>query len=324
MAAAEAKEHEKLAEKALQTSWMSMRFQPDFVVASMEYSQAATKYRAAGLLADCVRTHGKCAELKEKQNDLFSAGRSYEQAAQICETKPEAGSCEAYWQKAISCYRLSGKGEAAAKLVMKQAAVSEKEGDLEKAKGFYADAIEIYKDEEKDYMISDVYRQNIAFLVRSEFFSDALSAMDGHMEVLIRQGHFPFAHKEALAKCVLCLWMGDTVTAEQALHGNEKMNDWFMSDEAQAGFELLAAFQNYDAEGAERALQRQVFTFLQVEVARIARKLRVPTVSAPPPAAVQKAAPAETLGLGAALEEHGEEVQETPQVSEQNLGELLM
>jgi tetratricopeptide (TPR) repeat protein len=322
MAAAEAKEHEKLAEKALQTSWLSMRFQPDFVIASMEYSQAATKYRAAGLLADCVRAHFKCAELKEKQNDLFSAGRSYEQAAQICETKPEAGSPEAYWVMAIRCYRLSGKGEAAAKLVMKQAAISEKDGDLTKARELYAEAIEIYRDEEKDYMMSDVYKQNIAFLVRSEFFSDALVAMDGHIEVLIKQGHLPFANKEILAKCVVCLWMGDTVTAEQALHGNDKMKDWFMSDEAQAGFELLAAFQNYDAEAAEQALKRQVFTFLQVEVARIARKLRVPTVSVPPPALVAPATLPQTLEGG--LDEQSEEVQETPEPSAQNLGELLM
>lgn len=283
--AAEAQAHEKLAEKALKSSWMSLKFQPDFMVAGMEYSQAATKYRAAGLLADSVRTHVKSAELKEKQHDLFGAGRAYEQAASICDGKPEVGDAEANWTPAIRCYRLAGKGEAAAKLILKLATLREKQGNLAKAKEAYDDAIDVFEQDEKAYQLGDVYKACIGFLVRSEMFEEALVSMDGHIKLLVSQGYHPFAHKEVLSKCVLCLWMGDNVRADDAINNSESVKDWFMSNEANAAFELVAAFKEYDAEAAAKVLKEQVFIFLQVEVARIAKKLKVPTIAAPAPAA---------------------------------------
>lgn len=277
--AAEAKEHEKKAEKALSTSWMSFKMSPDYMLAGMEYAQAATKYRVAGMLADSVRTHVKSAELKEKEHDLFGAGRAYEQACTICEGKPEAGDAEALLTPAIRCYRLSGKGEQAAKLILKLATFQEKRGNLAKAKEAYDDAIEVFEADEKDFQLGDVYKQFIAFLVRAEMFEEALVAMDGHIKVLLRQGYHPFAHKEMLGKCVICLWLGDTVRAEESVNSSSDVKDWFTSKEAGAAFELVAAFQAYDSEAAAKVLKEQVFTFLQVEVARIAKKLHIPTVA---------------------------------------------
>merc|ERR1719191_68134 len=100
-----------------------------------------------------------------------------------------------------------------------------------------------------------------------------MTAMDGHIVVLAKQGYHPFAHKEMLAKCVLALWTGDTVRADLALNADSAVEGWYMSNEAKSGFELLAAFQAYDADAAAEVLKEQVFTFLQVEVARLAKKL---------------------------------------------------
>jgi tetratricopeptide (TPR) repeat protein len=334
--AAEAKEHEKQAQKALSSSWMSLKFKPDEMLASMEYAQAATSYRAAGLLGDSIRTHVKSAELKEKTRDYFGAGRAYEQAAAICDGKPELGSAEAHWIPAVRCYRLSGKGEAAAKLILKLAALQEKNGNLAKAKEAYDEAIDIYEQEEKDYQIGDVYKQYIGCLVRSEMFEEALAAMDGHIKLLAKQGYHPFAHKEILAKCVLTLSMGDTVRAEDVLQNiNDQVKDWFMSNEANAGFEMVAAFQAYDAEKVERLSKEQVFTFLQVEVARLARKLRVATLpTAPAAAAPAMAAPAKTAGYAAdpapvptpdvATTPAPESTDPPQQPTAQDLGALLM
>jgi len=281
--AAEAKEHEKQATKALTPSWLSLKFQPDILLASMEYGQAATKYRAASMLADSVRCHVKSSEMKEKQHDLFGAGRGYEQAATICDGKPELGDPEPNWVQAIRCYRLSGKGEIAAKLILKIAAFQEKKGNLAKAKEAYDEALDIFESDDKDYQVADVYKQFIAFLVRSEMFDDAVVAIDGHIKVLCKQGYFPFAHKEMLSKVVLALHQGDTVRAELALNDGD-VKDWFTSNESASGFALVEAFQAYDGEAAERILKEQIFTFLQVEIARLARKLRVPTVNVPAPA----------------------------------------
>merc|ERR1712023_261870 len=109
---------------------------------------------------------------------MGGAGRAYEQAAGICDGKPDAGKPEDLWEKAVHCYRLCGKPEPAAKMILKLASLREKQGDHAKAKEAYNDAIEVYEQDEKDYQLSDVYKQYIAYLVRSEFFEDAMAAMD--------------------------------------------------------------------------------------------------------------------------------------------------
>lgn len=248
--ASEARQHVEAAEKALKPSWTSLKFSPDFLTASLEYSQAATKFRAAGQLQDAVNAWSKAAETKESQNDIFGAGRAYESAAAICDGKGPGGpdAAAVYWQKAIRCFRLTGKADIAAKLILKLAALGEQKGDLAATAKAYEDAIEVFKDDEKDYNLGDVYKQYIGFLVRSGALQPALQAIDGHIEVLTKQKHYTFIFKELLGKAVLLLQMKDTVGAEQALQPSGDILGWFTSKECQVGMDLVAAFQAHDAE----------------------------------------------------------------------------
>lgn len=265
------------AEKALKPSWVSLKFSPDYLTASMEYSQAATKFRAASMLSESVEAWVKAAETKEKCHDVFGAGRAYESAGAICDGSGPGGSDAAagHWQQAIRCFRLAGKGEIAAKLILKLAALREQQGDALATRSAFEDAIEVFSQDEKDYNLADVYKQYIGFLVRSAAYEEALKAIDGHIAVLVRQKHFPFVHKELLAKVVLLLHLQDTVRADEALRPAGEAEGWFSSKEGQVGFDLVAAFQANDAEAVERLVKDQVLTFLQVEIARLGRQLRV-------------------------------------------------
>mmetsp|Transcript_51123 Transcript_51123/g.146788 ORF Transcript_51123/g.146788 Transcript_51123/m.146788 type:complete len:314 (-) Transcript_51123:112-1053(-) len=268
-AAREAKEHMALAEKALKTSWIGLKFAPDHLSASMEFANAATKFRSANMMEYAVAAWVRSAEMKEKLSDLFGAGRAYESAGAICDGTGPGGPKAAAknWEKAIRCFRLCAKGDIAAKLILKRAESLEKDGDVDGAKVAFEEAIEVFKEDEKDYQLGDVYKQYIGFLVRSNRVDDTAKAMDGHVEILVRNKHYPFAHK-------------DVVRADQALQPGIAVEGWFMSKESQVGSELVEAFQAHDAENAERLLKEQVFTFLQVEVARLAKKLKVPDFGA--------------------------------------------
>lgn len=359
--AEEAQQHAAQAEKALQTSWLSMKFQPDFLVASMEYSQAATKYRAAGLLPDAVQAWTKSAELKEKLHDLHGAGRAYEAAGAICDSGLGGPAAAAeLWAKAVRCFRLAGKGENAGKLILKIAANHQKQGEIAKAKESYEEALEVFKEDEKATLnLGDVYKQFVGFLVTAGLFEAAVKEIDGHIEVLISQKYSTFAHKEMLSKVVLLLWMQDTVRAEQALNctrsdgASVDVDGWFTSKESEVGFALVAAAKDHDPETMANVLADQTFTFIQIEVARLAVELReemrrrlasVPAAperskaaspapaaspaAAPEVAAVEKAMPAPTGDGEEAAEEAppAADTQEAPAAAqpEQNLAELLM
>jgi len=273
----EAKKSLAKAEQALKPSWVSFKFSPDFLSASLEYSQAATQFRAAGLLQESADAWTKTGEMKEKLNDLFGAGRAYESAAAICDGTGPGGANAAIvqWEKAIRCFRLAGKSDQAAKLILKMASLREKEGDIEGGKSAYREAIEIFEQEEKDFDLGDVYKSYIGFLIRANSLEDAMKAIDGHIEVLVRQKSLPFAHKELLSKIVLLIKLEDGVRADESLNASGSISGWFTSKECQVASDLVEAFKTNDAEAMAGLIKDQTFSFLQVEVARIAKQLKV-------------------------------------------------
>jgi len=288
-AAGEARAHLEQAEKALKTSFLSLKFSPDVLTASLEYSQAATKFRQANMLAESAAAWKRAGESKEELGDLFGAGRAYESAGALGQG---AGAPEGLWEKAVRCFRLAGKGEVAAGLLLKLAAQREKEGDMPGAKAAFEDAIEVFAAEEKDYNLADVYKQYTGFLLRVNAFDDACKAIDGHVAVLARQKQTSFVHKEVLSKVAIMLHLGDNVRAEEALNRGSEFEGWWSSKECQVGSDMVAAFQARDPAEVERLAREQVWSFLQVEVARLARQLRLaaPAAGEPPPAG--EAAPA--------------------------------
>jgi len=280
MAAAEAREHLAAAEKALHTSWVSLKFQPDFVSAAMDFSQAATKFRAAGQLSDAVSAWLRAAQSKEAQHDSFGAGRCHESAAAICDSQGSSAEAAKHWESAIKCFRLCGKVEVAVQAMLKVAALREKQGDVDAAQGMFEDSVAAYEDENKDYNLSEVYKQYIALLVRHGRTEDAIKAIDGHAAVLARLQQWPFVHKELLSKVVLHLHAQDVVRAEQALTPSMDVTGWFSSQESMLAYDLVDAFKQNDPERLSGLLKSQILTFLPVEVARVAqRQLRIPTLT---------------------------------------------
>lgn len=271
-AAEEAKIHLEQAEKALKTSFLSLKFSPDVLTASLEYSQAATKFRSANMLPESAAAWARAGESKEQLGDLFGAGRAYESAGALSEG---AGVPEGLWEKAVRCFRLAGKGEVAAGLLLKLAAQREKEGDIPGAKAAFEDAIEVFTAEEKDYNLGDVYKQYTGFLLRVSAFDDACKAIDGHVVLLVKQRQASFVHKEVLSKVAIMLHLGDTVRAEEALNRGSDFEGWWSSKECQVGSDIVAAFQARDPAEVERLAKEQVWSFLQVEVARLAKQLRL-------------------------------------------------
>jgi len=272
-AADEARSHMELAEKALKPSWLALKFGSDLLTASLEYGQAATKFRAAGLAAESIQAWAKSAELKQQLNDAFGAGRAYESAGNICTDGSDAAI--EYWKKAIHSFRLSGKNDIAAKLILKMAAAYQKRGESQSALTAYEDALELYEQDGKDYNLGDVYKELIGFLVGSGMMEEAIVRIDRYMSVLKQQQQLPNVYKYLLSKVVLFLKLNDTVRADKELNPEEEVQGWYASKECEVASELVAAFQNYDAEVCDRLVKDQTFSFCQVEIARIARQLRI-------------------------------------------------
>jgi len=307
-----AEEHMKEAKKAIGTSWWSFKCRSDFVTASVEYNNAAACFKNAKMFPESIEAWRKAANLQELQFDHWSAGRAYSAAAALCVDGPGGHEAAAEnYQEAFRCFRFASKPDIAAKTQIKLAELYEKHDATDLAKKAWLDAVSTLQDDDvANAELSETYKHYIGFLVRRSLIEDAIVATDGHIEILKNQGHFSFVHKEILAKVVLVLHGNqDTVRAQEVIDSSNAIDGWLMSREAKVGCDLVDTFRNCDAEACEKLVKDQIFSFLQLEVARTARQLRVPVVTIVAP----------VVGGN-----ENDETQETATADAQNLGALLM
>jgi hypothetical protein len=195
---------------------------------------------------------------------------------------------------------------------VKIADLREKLGEIAEARSEWDMAVASLQndDEVPKADLLSMYKDSIGFLVRNNLIEEALIATDGHLEVLKDEGQFSFAHKEILAKVVLVLHLNqDTVRAQDMLDSGTNVDGWLQCREHTVGSNLIEAFRANDAEAVENLVKDQMFSFLQVEVARVARRLRVPVAKAQAPSS-------------SATHEPSSEAPE--QSNPQSLGALLM
>ncbi|CAK0850014.1 unnamed protein product [Prorocentrum cordatum] len=159
-AAGEARAHLEQAEKALKTSFLSLKFSPDVLTASLEYSQAATKFRQANMLAESAAAWKRAGESKD------GAGRPLRRWARLRERgrsragRRRPGGPVGEGGPLLPPGRQGGGGRRAA-LEAGRAAREGGGGDMPGAKAAFEDAIEVFAAEEKDYNLADVYRGTV-------------------------------------------------------------------------------------------------------------------------------------------------------------------
>jgi hypothetical protein len=254
----QAKEHVQKAEKALKKNYFALKFSPDYMTASAEYSEAAQLFSIAGAHDDAKVTWIKAAESRLKENDHFSAGRCYESA------------CE--WEKSSECFMLASKLDAAARVLLKQA-----QNEPGKVDESFEKVIAMYTDENDDKAVLavDVYRQYLAKIGVADLEKTG-KVGTGVMELLKRLEHWPFVHKEVLTLVIIALVQGDTVKAEKHLGGSMgSVKDWLKSGECRLAEDLVQAIKEQDAELLATTLKKQTLTYLRPDIVRLARTLKV-------------------------------------------------
>merc|ERR1712129_247060 len=147
----------------------------------------------------------------------------------------------------------------------------------------------------------------------------------GYIQVLRRQRYFSFIHKELLGKIVLILHLSkDTVRAQEVLDNSADVEGWLACRESIVGYDLVEAFRANDAEALKTLIKDQIFSFLQIEVARVARKLEVLVIGASAAADVMQVGDTEAADPKAATSHLSTEAASDRQPQVQNLGALLM
>ena len=259
-----AMECENASADALQVSFIKFKFKPDYFNAANYLMEAAQCYTSARMIAEAKAAHERCAELRLKDHDHASAARAYETAGNF--------------DKAADCYIICSGIDQAARSILKQANSST---DPAVQLACYEKAIDIYsKDDSKDVMASDVYKQYITKLVAAKDFDKYLKVSPRYAELLIRLEQWPFVHKEILGQVIVNLARNEIVGAERVIEGpNINVEGFVHSAEFAAADDLLTAFRENDAEKLKNIVSRATVTYLNTEIVRLAKSLKVLSVA---------------------------------------------
>lgn len=268
----DAKDHEARAEKALQVSWMSLKFNKDALSASLEYSSAATSYQNGKQIDEALHCFEQVWILKKELGDHQSAGRAYEQAAKLEEQRGNMDKAIELWDQGIRCFRLADKPDLAVKLLLKGAGVCSKDEQRHGEVGTrYEEVLQIFEDTSQLHLMSEVFRDYQAFLLRTNNLTKLLSTLDRHIAALVTQKQLPFAYREVLNKVVICLCvLQDTVQADDAISkAVENVTGWLGSDEFGDAQDFLDSVQNRDEEKLAKLKKKSAFSFIQIDMARL-------------------------------------------------------
>ena len=253
-----ARNHEKNSEKALEVNYLKMKFKADYFLAATEMTEAANSYQLAKNDASAKSCFIKAAELRLKDHDHQSAARLYENAFEF--------------DKAAECYLVCGGIDSAVRTIMKKA-----KHNPEQELACYEKAIDLYaKDERKEILASDIFKQYIPRLITCRDFDKYFAVSNRYMELLTKLEQYPFAHKEILSQVIVNLSNNQIVGAERVLSGpNLNVPGFVHSQEYAAADDMIQALRENDGELLRQILSKPAVTYLNIEIVKLARNIKV-------------------------------------------------
>eukprot|EP01028_Stygiella_incarcerata_P011028 TRINITY_DN603_c0_g4_i1.p1 TRINITY_DN603_c0_g4~~TRINITY_DN603_c0_g4_i1.p1 ORF type:complete len:199 (-),score=69.51 TRINITY_DN603_c0_g4_i1:236-832(-) len=154
--------------------------------------------------------------------------------------------------------------------------------DVDVASSLYHDAISTYIDDEKEHLSGETFKALTILLLRNQKYEEAAAIFAEQIPVFLKLDQFHNVGKNLLSQVVIFLHAGNIDRAQDLIRDatlNEEFNtherSFVTSEEKDVADQLLASFEEQDEERLEETKRRQAFEFLEHEVTRLARGLKL-------------------------------------------------
>lgn len=265
----------KEGDKCARTSLF--KWTPDWEGAFMAYEKAALCFKAAKDQDKCKHAHLKAADAQYKCNLVHGAAKNYEAAGHCAREQKNWEEAVDYFRKASSLYTENGTLEKAAE-VLTQAARGLEDSNADAAADLLLEAVDLLEQDSKRGA-GDAFKRATALLIRNQRIERAIGVVGKEIEFLQSNSEggkgLHELHRSHLALVILHLHQNDYVAADKAYNQALSCEGFAPSNEGRAAAELLEAFENNAPDTLQACLSRQVFTFLDGPVLRLARGLHV-------------------------------------------------
>jgi len=266
----EAEDSMKAGEKAKKTGFL--KWKPDWLEAIGCYERAATIYRGMKMTEQTVKAYELACEACIENGQLLGAAKHYETLAVLMRDEKRIEDCIVYSRKGSDIYAQAGNYDKAAENLCKAGKVMA-DISLDEAYKLYCSALAIQEENERWHFTGDTYRGCFQILVKGGKLKEAVELLERQVPTLEKLNQDNSIHQNFLTIVVLKLAMRDEEAASELHQKFLSEHDYFQSGESQAGTRLLDAFENRDIEEVERAAKDRCITYLDNEVAKLARKL---------------------------------------------------
>lgn len=268
---AEGLEYVRQAEKSLKTSFFKWR--PDFEGAAMDYTNAATCFKNAKALTQCKDALLKASDCYRQHHSLFSSAKSLEQAALIAKEMGDMEETVRLIERACILFQEHGAPDSAALSYEKGAKMVETKLPA-KAASLYLKASEVVQLEDRPRQVADYLGKAARLMVKIKMYDEAADVIAKEMEMHISGENRPAVGRLAIALVLIHLKRGDLIAAQKAFQRGLSLIE---EDELQTIETLLEAFDQEDSEMAARALSSPFLMHMDVEYAKLARNLDIPS-----------------------------------------------
>ena len=254
----------------------------DWDSAASEYGKAAKIYTHIGDVPGATDAFHAAVECHAKCEQSFYAGKALETLATFLKDQGKAEEVGQLYYKASQHYARANKIDAQAE-ALSRAANSAPTGSAEGIP-WLEEAITLLEDNDKHHVIRPLHRTLLLQYVRAGEFLRAVELNKRYIATCQKLDTADAAAKAGLEIVILLLHMGDSVLAErefQAMAGPETFG-FPHSQEQAVGYDLVDAAEQRDQDRLTEAGKHQIIQFLTNEIARMGKKLTVPS-GAPKP-----------------------------------------
>ncbi|XP_068700702.1 gamma-soluble NSF attachment protein-like [Montipora foliosa] len=242
----------KEAESFVKTSWL--KWKPDWDSAADKYMKAGTCFKAAKYHDQAIDAFRKAADAHSNAHALFHAAKALEQAATVSKEIKNVTEAISMMEKAVMC----------------------DSSNPAKAAEMYIAASEMNVVEDKIREGIEPLSKGANLYLKLKRFQEALKVFNQQMKLYEQVGNFQMMYKVVLSMVVVHLHEGDYVAADNCYKDSFEFPGFGGSDEAIAAEKVLDCFDKGDAEGIKTCTSQALFTYLDNEIAKLSRSLRVP------------------------------------------------
>ncbi|RIB12104.1 hypothetical protein C2G38_2249716 [Gigaspora rosea] len=260
-------------DKATEKNWFK---KPEWDIAGQNYEKAASCFKAARSYDQAIQAYQKASDALFKSDLLFMSAKSMESAATIAslQLKQPERAAEMY-KKASDLYLTHMSPDRAGEMLEKGARALEPV-NVDNAIEMYVSACSLFESEERGKFAIDTFRKAVAVMIKNKRYEAAVDIL--HRLNAVYQGipNQQGINKTCLSIIITLLAAEDEVEAKKqfqlfCLHA------FVQSEESAIACALLDAFEQGDQELVSQIVRKQTVTFLDNEIAKLARGLQVPS-----------------------------------------------